>query len=511
MKLKNHKVITILLSLIILLTLFFPHYYAASVTPENMVFSGNASWFDPWDKNVYIAAINWAQNNGFIFQNAYTTKVHNPFPIYPFYTILGILFPNPEPILLYQLSTLVLAIVFLLTIYYLLKQLVPTYVNTAFYLIALGGGLGWLFAQGFSLPDATTTPFTFPNTLQRPHETLAMIFYLSSFYFFYEGVVKKKKTLIIRSALFANFFIFFYPFHLLSYYIILGSYTLIISLKHNEKTPLKNLLLAIAITLPVGTIYSLYLLKSGGVFSGVFSPNVPAPNLVAVAGGYGVLALFTIFALFQKKKDDLTLFLTLWFFLSILLSYLPLGFAKQYLRGLFFPAVLLSLLALKNLAKSTGLSKRLLLITIVVFVPITSYFISFKRILNVNANNRWYYLTLDEKRALDFLDQSTSPGSGVLAAYPFANYIPAHTGNRVYFGHFFQTPNSKEKIEKLTKFYANKLSGDVGKEFLIKNNISYVVWGVDEKEITTGSGETELKYEFLEVAYSNPKVTIFSF
>lgn len=35
----------------------FPDYYALTKTPKGFFYSGQASWFDPWDINVYTAAI----------------------------------------------------------------------------------------------------------------------------------------------------------------------------------------------------------------------------------------------------------------------------------------------------------------------------------------------------------------------------------------------------------------------------------------------------------------------
>ncbi len=53
-------ILLIIISFAVFVNLF-PNYYAYVNTPSGYIFSGQASWFDPWDINIYVTAIKWGQ------------------------------------------------------------------------------------------------------------------------------------------------------------------------------------------------------------------------------------------------------------------------------------------------------------------------------------------------------------------------------------------------------------------------------------------------------------------
>ena len=218
-----------------------------------------------------------------------------------------------------------------------------------------------------------------------------------------------------------------------------------------------------------------------------------------------------MFQLFQKNKDSTSIFLNLWFFVNIFLAYLPFGFARYFLRALFFPLVILALKSINRLDKRFVAYKKMLLVVFILLALPSNFVVSIIQIANAGkVSNRWYYLSKNEDEAIDFLNQKSPNGSGVLSSYPIGNHIPAHTNNRVYYGHNHQTPNSKEKIDNLTKFYANEYSNEEAEKFVKENNISYVWWGQDEKEIANEHGEKMLKYDFLKSVYVNSEIEVYS-
>src|SRR3990172_10746449 len=116
--LKNKNRIKISLTIILVVFLFnFPNFYGYLFPPENKVYLGQVSFFDPWDVNVYVSVIRWSQTYGPEFQNAYTTTPHKVTFLYPFYTLVGILFSNIEPFLLFNILTTLAGAVLLLVIF----------------------------------------------------------------------------------------------------------------------------------------------------------------------------------------------------------------------------------------------------------------------------------------------------------------------------------------------------------------------------------------------------------
>lgn len=73
--------------------------------------------------------------------------------------------------------------------------------------------------------------------------------------------------------------------------------------------------------------------------------------------------------------------------------------------------------------------------------------------------------------------------------------------------------HSQNKLQNLYLFYTNSTSKDQAKNFLTQNNISYVVFGKEEKELNKASLKekpNELNYEFLSPVFTNSNVIIFS-
>lgn len=175
-----------LVSTLIVLFFSLPTFYAYKINIPGKVFSGNSFLFDSSDINVYVAAIRWSQKNGFNFQNAFTTKSEgNKVILYPLYTALGIMFPKIEPYVLYNLMVIITSYLALYTIFYCAGVLSDSksIALTSLFLVPLAGGFGWLLSLRVVTPDFYTTPFTFFNVFERPHEMLALSFYIASLTF----------------------------------------------------------------------------------------------------------------------------------------------------------------------------------------------------------------------------------------------------------------------------------------------------------------------------------------
>ncbi len=106
-----------------------------------------------------------------------------------------------------------------------------------------------------------------------------------------------------------------------------------------------------------------------------------------------------------------------------------------------------------------------------------------------------------------YLRDNTSRDSVVLSYVTAGNFIPAYGGNYVYLGHA-NTPdeNAKEKIA--ARFFSGKMSKEEAKEFLSRERISYVYFGIQEKELG-GIKDLVSSYPFLSPLYQNDNVVIY--
>lgn len=495
----------LLLSFLVIFINVYPNYYALSHTEPGFRFSGQASWFDPWDINVYVSAIRSGSTNGLLLSNSYTTTPHHPVLLYSVYTLAGSLFPSLNPFLLFHILAVLSSFIFLIVLFFLIKVFLKDIkiVFIVFFLVSLGGGLGWLFFPKIESADLFMTGFTFTSHFQRGHESLGILFYLSALVFFYLGTTRKNLFFNFLSLGSTFLMILFYPYYLLSYGLICYAYSL-------KKNYYVYIIFNFLIALSFLAVYYFHLNSSLG-FAGVLSQQLNTPNIISLILGYAVLLPFLIIALTKWNKDDQNFFLSSWIVLSLSLSFLPLGFARFFLRTLFLPIIMLIFLNLERITQTIRLSKQVIIVLLIFLVPLSTFYIFYRRLAEVTKKNPWYFISEEEGKALDYLDKHSPKGSGVLSYYTLGNYIPAYSSNRVYFGHYIQTPSSSGKIQNILRFYAQNYSDDDAKSLLKIENISYVIFGNEEKYITKAyTKKTTLKYPFLKPVFNNNEITILS-
>lgn len=503
--LNKKNLVVFLISLLPVFLNTFPNYYAYIHTPNNMVFSGQASWFDPWDINIYVSSLKSGQTNGFLLSNLYTTIPNQPILMYPLYTILGIIFKNIPPFFIFHLFAAIFGFILVFGIFHLLKYFVEKNIERFLALIAicLGTGLGFFYPR-INSPDASMTSFTFQSAFQRPHEAIAVLFYLAALVFFF-----RKK--IFTTSLFLLITVFFYPFYLLSFALICSLYLFI---KNKSELKFANYLPLFYILIPslVTNLFISSQISSNGTFQSVLSQNLPTPNPLLLLSGYGIITLLILYSLLFIKKNEKTLFLLTWFVASFILSFTPFGFSRFFLRGLFFPTVILSVLAINDLTKKIKVNYFIFYILFFILILPANLKIFSERITATKSNNPWYYLSKSEFEGIKFLNAKTDNKSGVLTLYNLGNLIPAFSHNTVYFGHFLQTPDANNKLQNAYLFYSNQFPEEKAREFIKQNHVKYIFYGKEEKATKTYSKikNDKLNYQFLFPVFQNSEIKIYS-
>lgn len=514
-KLFNLKNIILALAIIFILSLnVFPNIYAYLNTPKNMVFSGQATWFDPWDINIYASSIKSGQVNGFLLPNNYTTITNKPIFMYPLYTTLGIIFKDLNPFIVFHFTATFSGLILAMGIFFLLKIFLKDIIERICALIGicLGGGFGFFLYPKLQSADLAMTSFTFQSTFQRPHEAIGLIFYISSLICFYLLFIQQTKKYLILTTSSLLISLLFYPYYILSFFAIAGVF---LFLKNKGKlifSQYKYLLFLFPLSL-IPTFWLFQQISSNETFNGVSSQNLSTPDPVYLLIGYGIIFPLIVYQLFKVKKDNGIIFLNIWFFVSLLLALLPFGFSRFYLRGLFFPAVILGIFALNNISIKIKINKYILLIIFIIILLPSTLKITYARITDTFNNNPWYYFSGNEHKGIEYLNKQNKNKNGVLSLYRFGNVIPAHTNNNVYFGHSLQTPQMSNKLQNLYNFYTIRLTEKEAKTFINNNNISYIIWGKEEK----GLAETERRnvkeinsyYSFLTPVFKTDDLTIF--
>lgn len=115
------------------------------------------------------------------------------------------------------------------------------------------------------------------------------------------------------------------------------------------------------------------------------------------------------------------------------------------------------------------------------------------------------YPVKDWMEAIWWLRDNTENSEIVLAEDTAGNFIPAHAGNAVYIGHGGQTVKYREKRPLAQKFFSGQMSVSEARRFLESENISYVFWGVEEREL----GDFVTRLPFLTSVFEGLNVTLF--
>jgi len=468
----------VLVALIIFSAIFlskYPTLYHFQHQPENLFFSGQASWFDAWDINSYVSYIRYGQRNGVMLKNTYTTVPHQPVFVFQTYTLLGVLnrYIRLDPFLLFHLASVLTGILLMLSIYLILGAVFPEFYKrlASFIIIVLGGGLGWL---NNTAADYRIAGFTLVDPLERPHNALSTLLLLSSVYLFAYFLEKGRLEYFIYS-LFSAFILFTIhpPLALLSVLIyIAGLFFLSQRVNRFKRFMLLSLLLLAYIAY---FFLLLHRFLSNGGFKGLVVQTIWQPDLLSIIFGFGLLSIGILTAILVKEKNISYKIIKIAFILHLILAFSPLGFHMYFFKGVFIWGVILGVLGMEGISKNF-LPYWLLL---VLSLSLPSRLQIFKILRSPNYSNQFYYLQKIEGQSLKQL-VTLPKDSSVLSLYRIGNYIPAFTDSRVFLGHSIQTPDFNQKLQLAEKFYLTD-DGNFQSSFLKDNRIDYVYVGLEEE------------------------------
>lgn len=490
-------VVFIALTIAIFFVNYYPHFYAYKHTPAGYVFSGQASYFDPWDITNYFSAIRQAQlHKSFLLENWNTTKGLPKTFIYPLYALAGILFSTVNPIFLYYTMAIIFSVLLCLTIFFISRWfLLDNRLSLiSLFLISLGGGFGWLAGNPNQSADVSIPGVTLFSAFQKPHEALALILFSLSLILFFLCLQRKDARLGWLSILALVLLIPLYPYRLLIWFLVCAIFLLIWG--GNWRIYLLGGLTAGLL----GLAYIAHFLTSGfAVLTSFQSQPLPILSLIFGYGIFGIL--FILHLVLKLKYSHERLFLNLWVIVSILLAFWP-GMGRLFLSGIMIPLVLIFLLSYKEMASRFRVPPLLLLIIVIVFAPLSSFYIFNKQISEAATLNIWYYLPNDVSSGFGSL--RNLPKDGVLAMPSLNSYVTAQTTKKVYFGHKDQTPDISKRQEQAVLFYQNVFSNQEALAFLKQNNINYIIYTAQEKNL----GQP---YNFLSNIYKSADLEIWRY
>jgi hypothetical protein len=279
-------------------------------------------------------------------------------------------------------------------------------------------------------------------------------------------------------------------------------YLALFDIEHRTPLPYDQYLQAVGIMLPLGIM---------GLIMGLLKQERKLFLPIS-----WVISVFLLFAVFEKVPIQSPLRFTE---SSI---HIPLGILAAY----FFHTLISS--THKWMRSHASVGKRLggriiiiLLNTIIVGIIIIgisvmlSMFMWLKDQTDAKRTGGWTvpigaqlaYPLKDFMDGIYYFRDNTKQEKVVLSFITAGNYIPAYAGNYVYLGHA-NTPDEIRKEGIVKRFFKGEMTVTEAENFLIKERISYIYLGPQEKELG-GLQNLDKIYPYISQVYQNGMVKIY--
>lgn len=536
-----------LIWLIIVFLTFSPIIIGIITTPADSVFLG-CQTLNGGDLTVYYSNIEQVKRGNFLYKNLFTSEPHPEFIFDPFWFTVGLLakISSLSPFVAFQLSRFLLIPILLIVAYYFVSFFFKEEIKRkiCFIFLIFASGLGMFYIDALRSEGITEIPidengtvflpldiwvpeaFTFLSLHNSPHFiaslTLIIIIFLFSLLTF-----ENYRLIYSLGAGFSILFLAsFHPYHLPTIFIILGIFIVFFILKERKLNfdYLKHYFVLLVFSLPP-VFYHLWALLNFKVRYQHFLQNITlTPHPLLVFLGYGFLLIFVFmgiyFILRKKEFEKNDIFLLIWVFTQPILFFSPLPFQRRLTAGFNLVLAILAVSGLFYLItwlrenkvfgryfsdRLTLANKIILIYFFLLFFSASNFFLLINDFSLYLKNNDRVYLKKEVVEGMRWLKKNSDKEAVILSSPLTGNLIPVFAVRQVYFGHFHQTANSKEKLVKLKHFF-HENNDEKALFFLKENKINYLFFGPEEKQ--WGRFNPKEKNYLAEV-FSNKEVSIY--
>jgi hypothetical protein len=290
----------------------------------------------------------------------------------------------------------------------------------------------------------------------------------------------------LRDALigggFALALVLVHQYDVVTLYAVLGVWTL---LARRQRWP--GMLILAVIPLPY-VLYSLVLVLRDPVLSQV-SWTMPVPTATAHLVGWGMPLLAGVAALVTPRVwgdyRHVRLLLA-WLLVNVALLFVPIGFRRRLIWGLYVPICLLAAMGAVTfgraiLGRGLQAGRRIAIgaVAAAAFLVFCAWG-SGEFYVRLFERNRMLlfgdYLPDSYVEALAWLDEHAGGGDVVLTTPAIAAFVPGRTGTAVFWGHWAQTIDRQEKHRFLMSIFSGAPvdTGDV-RRILQRNRVRFIV------------------------------------
>ena len=478
-----------------------PYLVAWQLAPADTHYTGLL--INHYDGESYYAKMQQGARGDWLFHLPFTPEPHDGVFVYTFYLALGhlaALIRLPIP-LVYHLARMLASLFLLLVAYRFLTRFfgrVPAR-RTAFLLLGFSAGFGWLLApQGLLTADLwVAEAFTFLSILINPHFPLAIGLMLLLFGCILDlhHVERRIARQAIGAAVISLALSLVHPIAVPIALVVLGAYLGLLTV-HQRRIPWRETIGAGAAALAAAPMmfYLLFVFLSNPAMAAWTGQNLTA-SLPPwdYAASYGLVLLLALggIVVAARRRQPTDLFLLAWVGSVAVLLYVPFALQRRFITGLHVPLILLATLGLTRFlwprlrSRSRGLVTGL----IIGFTALTNLFVLLVAVTGVAQGRPPLVMTHDEAAAGTWLADHTAWTDTVLAPSDAGEFIPAWAGNRVVYGHPFETIDAESKKAEVNHFYSPTATAAERRALLDRYGVRYVLVTTPEASLdTTGLG-----------------------
>jgi hypothetical protein len=407
--------------------------------------------------------------------------------------------------------------------------------RTAFLLVALSSGLGWVLVvlkytvtKGellFPLDVYIAEGNSFLCIMGYPHFAFAVTFIALTLEFVWRGWQERRMKHMVVAGVLALLLGWMHAYDLLLIYGIMGAFGLFIWWKR-RKFPWWFLFggVLVCVLSCSGAVYSVILTTVDPLWEEVLAQfanagvYTPSPLHLAILFGFPLLlALATWIGLaWRKEWSEENLFVMAWFLAGAVLNYIPTDFQIHMLNSWQLPIMILVAKGLHDFVapaitrlglKLRGISwERLVVAAFVLAVLPTNLYLWAWRFVELTRHDYPYYLYRDDTAALDWLRENTEPEDIVLSSLTIGQYVPALGGNTAFLAHWAQTVGFYDKQERVALFFDSAVSDTERLDTVRAFGVDYVFYGPAERALGDYDPATT---PWLSLAFSTSQVSVF--
>lgn len=490
-----------------------PYVYASLITPSGLHFSGLL--INVLDGYSYLAKMQQGAHGEWLFHLPFTPEPHQGGLIYTFYLGLGHLAATLSlPLVLtFHLARIAAGLGLLLVGYVFIAHFSDDVRErrVTFVLLAFSSGLGWLVAASGEPSVDLTIPeaITFYSLAVNPHFPLALALLLVTFLGILaplpggRGLDTGRAALLVLAPL---ALVAIQPFMFITLVGVLGLYLawrwLVerpypLSLFHEGKgewgvrVEVGRAALALAAATPV-VLYDYWLLTTNPAMRVWTAQNAtPSPPPWDYLLGYGLLLALAVPGAWRGlrrgdpfavlKAGSGTRFLVAWVAATVLLLYAPFALQRRLSLGLHVPLAILAGQGMCRVILPRLRRQRWLTGGLVGATMLTNLALLLVLFGGATRHDPHIYLNEDEWAALDWLRENVPTGAVVLAGPDTGAFIPALAGQRVVYGHPFETINAQARLAEVEGYYAGRLDAPAQVALLRREGVSWVWLGPRER------------------------------